>query len=77
MYDVLYERPHLHIRKGYDTSIAKIWLDDFTFSETGRFTDKELNLVQKLVIKNQRKLIKSFEELQNNQRPKTYNLKLE
>jgi hypothetical protein len=78
IYDVLNEPPHLHItknKKGY-TSSAKIWLNSLSFAETGNFTEKELNVIEKVVTKNQVVLLASFEAVKKGEKAKTIKLKM-
>ncbi|MEO8148723.1 MAG: DUF4160 domain-containing protein [Bacteroidia bacterium] len=59
MYDLLNEPLHLHVvkEKGNRAYAAKIWLDSLEFAESGSLSQKEVNLVQKLVGKNKEMLI--------------------
>ena len=78
IYDVLNEPPHLHItknKKGYNSS-AKIWLKSMIFAETGNFTDTELNVIEKVVLKNQVVLLASFEDVRKGKKAKTIKLKM-
>lgn len=73
------EPPHLHVRRNHKTFVpAKIWLESCEFSPTqlGDFSKEELNLIQKLVIKNQKSLLNSFNQVVNSKKPKLLTLKL-
>jgi hypothetical protein len=77
IYDVLNEPAHLHItknKKGYNNS-AKIWIESLKFAESGDFSEKELNLLQKLVESNQQKLLNAFEKVKRGEKIKTIQLK--
>lgn len=64
MYDIMYERPHLHVKKNQNNALnAKIWLDDLTFAEIGDFSTKELNQVQKIVQLNKIELMERLKPI--------------
>lgn len=75
MFDVLYERPHLHIKRNRNNAVnAKIWLDDLSFADTGDFIKKELNQIQKVVAKNITILSLRFEDVKKGTRQKPIDL---
>lgn len=78
IYDVFNEPPHLHItkQKGNYNRPCKIWLETLEIAEVGDFTEKELNLIEKLVKKNKEILIKAFTDTRNGERNKAIKLKL-
>ena len=76
MFDTTGEPPHLHVSKskgGYMLA-AKIWLHSLEFAKTGDFTQQELNLVQRLVEKNQNKLLTAFEKARRGEKVKVLKL---
>lgn len=75
-FDVLNEPPHLHVKnsKSSYAKSAKIWLESLEFSETGNLTQKELNLVEKLVRQNQRELMEAFFRLNESRNVRVINL---
>lgn len=76
-YDILNEPPHLHVtknKKGYKGS-AKIWLESLKYAETGEFTKKELNTIEKLVKSNQKELLFSIQNLKDGVEISVLNLK--
>lgn len=70
MFDTFGEPPHLHIAKtkSKKTKFAKIWLESLEFSEVADFTNKELNLIQKIVSENQPDLLNLFEKAKNGEK---------
>ena len=77
-FDVLNEPPHLHIsktKKGREQA-AKIWLKTLKFAEHGEMTQKEINLIRKLVKANQSKLIEAFENAKKGIKSNPVQLKL-
>ena len=63
-FDTLKEPYHLHISKSKGSRVraAKIWIESLQFAESGDFSQTELNLIEKLVKKNQVILIKAFDD---------------
>ena len=60
-YDFKNEPPHLHFIRGkHYAKPGKIWLKTLEFEQTGDFTQAELNLVEKLIVKYQTQLIEIF-----------------
>lgn len=75
-FDVINEPPHVHIakEKGNRQRSAKIWLNTLEVSERGSLTDTELNLALKLIEKNQKAFLKSFDNIKEGKKVKTIKL---
>ncbi len=54
------EPPHIHIER--DDNTAKFWLDPVRLQNSGGFSRKEINQIQKLVKENQDYLLRSWDE---------------
>ena len=57
------EPPHVHVER--DKDIAKFWLDPVRLQNSGGFSRKELNRIQKLVEENKETLLRSWNEYFN------------
>ena len=57
------EPPHVHIER--DNNIAKFWIDPVRLHKSGGFSRIEINQIYKLCIKNQEKLLRSWDEYFN------------
>ena len=59
--DILREPPHIHFSNRRTKDIyGKIWLETLEIAERGGFTQKELNVIKKLVSKYQKELIDRY-----------------
>jgi hypothetical protein len=58
------EPPHIHIER--DDNTAKFWLNPARLQNSGGFSRKEINQIQKLVKENQEHLLRSWNEYFNN-----------
>lgn len=78
MYDLLNEPLHLHVakEKGNRTYAAKIWIETLEFAERGNFSQKELNLIRKLVENNREYLTSQCEKAKRGEKVKFAELKL-
>lgn len=56
----LSERPHVHVR-GYGKS-AKFWIDRIECFRRGRFSDQELNEIERVIKRNQADLLRIWSE---------------
>jgi hypothetical protein len=77
-YDLLNEPPHLHFyknKKGYYKA-GKVWLETLKFEKTGDLTQKELNIVEQLMVKYQHQFIETFNRAKAGKEIKTLKLKL-
>lgn len=74
----LRERAHVHIAKGKGARarVAKIWLDNLEFAETGDLTAKEQKLVTELVEKNKEILEAQIAAFSRGEKIKRLKLKL-
>ena len=54
------EPPHIHVE--HDDNIAKFWLDPVRLQNSGGFSRKEINQIQKLVKENQEYLLRNWNE---------------
>ena len=52
------ERMHVHVE--FQGKIAKIWLDNFEIGENYGFKDYQLNTIQNIARKNEKRLKKSW-----------------
>ena len=77
-YDAMKEKPHLHIakEKGNRQRSAKIWLESVEVEDKGSLTDKDLNLVIKLIKNNQPLLMDNFNKVKKGKKITTLKLKL-
>lgn len=73
----LAERYHLHIAKtkGSRAAAAKFWLNPVALFESGNLTTKELNTIEKLLIKNEDALIREINNFAEGRKVKTIQLK--
>ena len=53
----------IHVER--DRNIAKFWLDPVRLQKSGGFNRKEINKIYKLIIENQEKLLRSWDEYFN------------
>ena len=51
---------HVHVEK--DNSICKFWLDPVSLAANYGFTAKELNKIQKIILKNIKLIIEAWNE---------------
>lgn len=54
------EPPHVHIRR--DRSTAKFWLNPVRVAHSRRFSDHELNYLQKLIEEHKEKILEVWNE---------------
>jgi hypothetical protein len=54
------EPEHIHVESG--DKIAKFWLDPVRLQQSGGFSRKEINSIQKIVQEHQRQLMESWNE---------------
>lgn len=54
------EPPHIHVER--DDNTGKFWLDPVRLQNSGGFSRKEINQIQKLVKENQDYLLRSWDE---------------
>ena len=54
------EPPHIHIQ--HDNKMAKFWLQPIRLAKSTRFSAKELKKVEKLIEKNEMKLMEAWNE---------------
>lgn len=54
------EPPHIHVER--DDNAAKFWLDPVRLQNSGGFSRKEINQVQKLIKENQDYLLRNWDE---------------
>ncbi len=75
-YDLL-ERYHLHVikSKGGHSHAAKIWLGPVEVFEQGDLTDKELNLVIKLLSENEEQIKENINKFAKGEKIKPIKLK--
>jgi hypothetical protein len=73
----LSERYHVHVAstKSGRTGTAKFWLNPVELFEMGKLTEKEVNTVEKLLIKNEAKLIEQITNFAKGKKIKTLVLK--
>ena len=54
------EPPHVHVRR--EKKVAKIWLEPISIERTGRFNEKDLTRILKLVEENRPLLLERWHE---------------
>ncbi len=54
------EFPHIHVER--DDCVGKFWLDPVIAQDPGRFSEKEMNRIHKLVSANESHLLKKWDE---------------
>ena len=54
------EPPHIHVERDDDT--AKFWLEPVRLQNSGGFSRKEINQIQKLVKENKDRLLRSWDD---------------
>ncbi len=54
------EPRHVHVER--DTNIAKFWLDPIRLAESGGFSPKEINKIEKIVEENETRLLRRWDE---------------
>ncbi len=78
MYDILNEPPHLHVysSKSHSQNSAKIWIESGEFATLGKLSNKDQNLVKKLVEQNRSELLSAWNDILDGHKHKTIKLKL-
>lgn len=58
------EPPHVHVER--DDDAAKYWLDPVRLQSSGGFSRAEVQRIQRLVERNQERLLRSWDDFFNN-----------
>ena len=78
MFDILNEPPHLHVysSKSHSQKSAKIWIQTSEFATSGQLSNKDQNLVKKLVDQNRDELLNVWNDILAGQKRKPIKLKM-